>query len=91
MEDTNNNILNKDNLDDLSKKLNDNMPGCMSLIKAVLVLSIIFLIIPYAVMQLWNALIPDLFKGPEITYVQSIMLYIICIFLFKSPNLLNNK
>ncbi|HEY6952358.1 MAG TPA: hypothetical protein VI758_08110 [Bacteroidota bacterium] len=43
---------------------------------------IILLAIGYVVMGLWNALIPDLFKGPVISYTQSIGLLLLTHFLF---------
>lgn len=40
------------------------------------------LAIGYIVMGLWNALIPDLFKGPTLTYVQALGLLLLSHFLF---------
>jgi hypothetical protein len=37
----------------------------------------------YIVMLLWNALIPDLFKGPVITYWQAIGLFVLSHILFR--------
>ncbi len=44
----------------------------------VAVVSIIF-------MLLWNALIPDLFKGPVLTYWQALGLLVLAHFLFRGP------
>lgn len=38
--------------------------------------------IGYVIMGLWNALIPDLFKGPVITYLQAVGLLLLSHFLF---------
>ncbi|UII29422.1 hypothetical protein LVD15_13630 [Fulvivirga maritima] len=36
----------------------------------------------YIVMTLWNWLVPDLFNGPTVTYVQAIGLLVLCKLLF---------
>ncbi len=42
-----------------------------------------FAVIGAAVMLLWNALIPDLFQGPAITFVQAIGLLLLTHLLFR--------
>jgi hypothetical protein len=44
--------------------------------------AVILLAIGYVVMGLWNALIPDLFKGPVLTYWQAVGLLLLSHFLF---------
>ncbi len=41
------------------------------------------LIFSYAFMLLWNALIPDLFRGPLLTYWQALGLLVLSHFLFR--------
>ncbi len=43
---------------------------------------VVLFVIGYVMMALWNALIPDLFKGPVITYWQAVGLLLLSHFLF---------
>jgi membrane protein implicated in regulation of membrane protease activity len=49
--------------------------------KFLAIAAVIILAISYIVMGLWNALIPDLFKGPVITYWQAVGLLLLSHFL----------
>jgi len=50
--------------------------------KFVVIAVVILFAIGYVVMGLWNALIPDLFKGPVLTYWQAVGLLLLSHFLF---------
>lgn len=54
----------------------------LRIVKFVATAVVILLAIGYVVMGLWNALIPDLFKGPVISYAQAIGLLLLSHFLF---------
>lgn len=45
---------------------------------------IISVLFSLPIMWLWNGLMPELFKLPEISFLQAIGLNLLCSFLFKS-------
>lgn len=45
--------------------------------KFLAVAAIIFIVVGFVVMLLWNALVPDLFKGPVISYWQAVGLLLL--------------
>ena len=47
-------------------------------LKFVLVAAVIAGALGYAVMRLWNGLVPDLFGGHAVTYVQALGLLVLC-------------
>ena len=50
------------------------------------VLAVVFLaVIGWVVMGLWNALIPDLFRGPVLSYWQAVGLLLLAHLLFRGP------
>jgi len=51
--------------------------------KFIVIFSVIVVGLGFIVMQLWNMLIPELFKGPEITFLQSIGLLLLSHILFR--------
>ena len=48
-------------------------------------------LIAFPIMWLWNALMPDIFGLPELTYLQSWGLYILSGLLIKSSNVNTNN
>jgi len=50
--------------------------------KFIAVAAVILLVVGFVVMALWNALIPDLFKGPVLTYWQAVGLLLLSRLLF---------
>ncbi len=53
--------------------------------KFVVMAAVFLAVIGFVVMGLWNALIPDLFKGPVLTYWQAVGLLLLAHFLFRGP------
>ncbi len=51
--------------------------------KFVAIAAVVLFVVGYVVMALWNALIPDLFKGPVITYWQAVGLLLLSHILFR--------
>ena len=51
--------------------------------KVLLILIVGVTVIGFVVMTLWNALIPDLFKGPVLTFWQAVGLLILCHILLR--------
>jgi hypothetical protein len=56
----------------------------MRIIKIVLKVLVMIAVFTLLVMVLWNWLIPDIFKGPSITYVQAFGLLLFSKILFSS-------
>lgn len=54
----------------------------LRILKFVAIAVVALLAIGYVVMGLWNALIPDLFKGPVLTFWQAVGLLLLAHFLF---------
>lgn len=52
---------------------------------------IISVLFSLPIMWLWNGLMPELFKLPEISFLQAIGLNLLCSFLFKSNYTLQSK
>lgn len=48
-------------------------------------------LLAFPVMWLWNYVIPDLFKVPELTFWKSWALMVLCGFLFKSTGTNSSK
>lgn len=53
----------------------------ITVIAVAVVLGIVFAV---PVWLLWNWLVPVIFHGPTITYLEALGLYILCAFLFRS-------
>ncbi len=45
--------------------------------KGILFLTVALVVFGWVVMALWNAIIPDVFKGPELTYWQAVGLLVL--------------
>ena len=54
-------------------------------IKIALIAAAAVVLFSYITMALWNWLVPDLFHGPEIKFVQAIGLLVLAKILFRSP------
>ncbi len=54
----------------------------MRILKIILKVVVILALVTLIVMTLWNWLIPDIFKGPAITYVQALGLLVLSKLLF---------
>jgi len=52
------------------------------IVKAIIFASLFITGITYAVMSLWNYLVPDLFHGPSIEFPQALGLLVLCKILF---------
>lgn len=70
----------------LKSLLSDLSDYLMIVIGFVLTVTLFGVIIGFPVKWLWNALIPDLFGGPTITFWQGIGLLILSGMLFKSSS-----
>jgi hypothetical protein len=56
----------------------------------VIVILIAAILTAFPIMWLWNAVIPDIFNLPEITFIQALGLNLLCSILFR-PYISNNK
>lgn len=54
-------------------------------IKIPLFIALVVFGVSWVVMLLWNALIPDLFHGPVLSYWQAVGLFLLCKILFDGP------
>jgi hypothetical protein len=55
----------------------------MRIIKIILKVTLILVISTVLIMLLWNWLIPDIFKGPQVTFIQSAGLLLLSKLLFS--------
>jgi hypothetical protein len=56
--------------------------GPFKIIKILIMTALAALILGLVITLLWNALVPDLFHGPTITYLQSVGLFLLARLLF---------
>ncbi len=54
----------------------------MRILKIILKVIVMLALVTFIVMTLWNLLIPDIFKGPAITYFQALGLLILSKIMF---------
>jgi len=54
----------------------------LKITKFAAIFVVMVLLLGFVVMQLWNALIPDLLKGPEITFLQAVGILVLTHILF---------
>ncbi|MBK7258973.1 MAG: hypothetical protein IPI01_14470 [Ignavibacteriae bacterium] len=55
------------------------------ILKGLFIGAVIGLVVGFVVMGLWNALIPELFHGPVITFWQAVGLLVLSHILFRGP------
>ncbi len=55
------------------------------ILKGLMIGAVIGLVVGFVVMGLWNALIPELFHGPVITFWQAVGLLVLSHILFRGP------